>query len=159
MTAGKDTDARFEDGDDAPVALRALEAEDVPVISALVQDAIFPITEMKWDRPRRRFAILLNRFRWEERGSKDGPQRTQAVLTIEDALKVASQGIDRADTDTILSALALDWTPGEDGTGRITLTLAGDGAIAIDVEALEITLKDVTRPYHAPSGKTPDHGA
>jgi len=25
------------------------------------------------------------------------------------------------------------------------------------VDALEITLKDVTRPYRAPSGKTPEH--
>ena len=152
-------DARFEDGGEKPVALRALETDDVPVISALVQDAVFPITEMSWDRARRRFAILLNRFRWEDEGRKDGPQRTQAVLVIEDAMKVATQGIDRSDKDTILSALALEWAPGEDGTGRLTLTLAGDGAIAVDVEALEITLKDVTRPYHAPSGKVPDHGA
>ncbi len=152
-------DARFEDGSEAPVALRALEADDVPVLSALVQDAVFPITEMRWDRTRRRFALLLNRFRWEDRGSKDGPQRVQSVLAIEDALKVASQGIDRSDADTILSLLSLEWEAGEDGTGRLTLTLAGDGAIAIDVEALELTLKDVTRPYHAPSGKTPDHGA
>jgi hypothetical protein len=152
-------DARFEDGGEKPVALRALEADDVPVISALIQDAVFPITEMTWDRKRRRFALLLNRFRWEERGGKDGPQRTQAVLAVEDAMKVASQGIDRADKDTILSLLALEWTPGEDGAGRLTLTLAGDGAIAVEVEALELTLKDVTRPYHAPSGKTPDHSA
>ena len=152
-------DARFEDGGEKPVALRALEADDVPVISALIQDAVFPITEMTWDRKRRRFALLLNRFRWEERGGKDGPQRTQAVLAVEDAMKVASQGIDREDKDTILSLLALEWTPGEDGAGRLTLTLAGDGAIAVEVEALELTLKDVTRPYHAPSGKTPDHSA
>jgi hypothetical protein len=43
----------------------------------------------------------------------------------------------------------------EDGTGRITLILAGDGAVAVDVEALEVTLKDVTTPYVATSGKTP----
>ena len=37
------------------------------------------------------------------------------------------------------------------------LTLAGDGAIALEVEALEVTLQDVTRPYRAPSGKAPAH--
>lgn len=148
-------DARFEDADDAPVALRALEAADVPVISALVQDAVFPITEMRWDAGRRRFALLINRFRWEREGG--APERVQAVLAVEDVLKVASQGIDRADTDLILSALALEWTPGEDGTGRLTLVLAGDGAIALDVEALEVTLRDVTQPYGAVSGKAPGH--
>lgn len=148
-------DARFEDAGDAPVALRALEAADVPVISALVQDAIFPGTEMRWDRARRRFALLINRFRWEQQGS--APERVQAVLAVEDVLKVASQGIDRSDPDLVFSLLSLAWTPGDDGMGRLELILAGDGAIALDVEALEITLKDVTQPYGAISGKTPDH--
>ena len=37
------------------------------------------------------------------------------------------------------------------------LTLAGDGALRLEVEAIEVTLKDVTRPYRAPSGKVPHH--
>ncbi len=155
-----DEDARFEDAArpaDAPVALRALDAADVPVLSALVQDAVFPITEMRFDRKRRRLALLLNRFRWELAGR--APERVQAVLSIEDALAVRSQGLDRTDTDTVLSLLALHWHPGPDGTGRLDLVLAGDGTIAVDLEALEITLRDVTRPYRAPSGKAPDHGA
>jgi hypothetical protein len=32
-----------------------------------------------------------------------------------------------------------------------------DGAIAIDVECINVTLKDVTRPYVAPSRKAPNH--
>ncbi|MBF9049771.1 DUF2948 family protein [Roseobacter sp. HKCCD9010] len=150
-------DARFEDGGEQPVALKALDGDDLQVISALVQDAVFPITEMTWDRKKRRFAVLLNRFRWEDRGRKGAPERVQSVLVFEDAMAVANQGIDQTDRDMVLSLLALEWAPGEDGTGRITLVLAGDGAVAIEVEALEVTLKDVTRPYIAPSGKAPDH--
>ena len=41
-------DARFEDGGEAPLHLVAQDAEDLAVISALVQDAVFPITEMKF---------------------------------------------------------------------------------------------------------------
>jgi len=81
----------------------------------------------------------------------------QSVLSVEDVTKVASQGIDRGETDLVLSLLTLDWTPGEDGMGRITLVLAGDGAVALEVEALEVTLRDVTKPYVAPSGQVPDH--
>lgn len=154
-------DARFEDASpaagDGPVALRALEAADVPVLSALVQDAIFPITEMRWDGKRRRFALLVNRYRWEIAGG--APERVQSVLAVEDVLKVSSQGVDRADTDMILSILALEWTPADDGMGRLSLVLAGDGAIALDVEALEVTLRDVTQPYGAVSGRAPNHGA
>ena len=150
-------DARFEDGGERAVALRALDADDLRVISTLTQDAVFPATEMAWDRSGRRFALLLNRFRWEEAGGKTAPERVQAVLAIEDVQAVASQGVDRADPDLVLSLLALDWTAGEDGTGRITLILAGDGAIAVDVEALEVTLRDVTKPYTAPSRRAPRH--
>ena len=72
-------------------------------------------------------------------------------------LGVASQGIDRGDKDVILSLLSVTFEPGEDGAGHVLLTLAGDGAIRLRIEALEVTLKDVTRPYRAPSGKVPGH--
>lgn len=147
-------DARFEDGGEKALRLKALEAEDLPVIASLVQDAVFPGTEMTWDRRGRRFALLLNRFRWEDRRA---PERVQSVLTIEDAVQVASQGVERGDADMVLSLLTLDWEAGEDGTGALVLTLAGDGAIRVEVEALEVTLTDVTRPYVAPSGKVPEH--
>ena len=154
-------DARFEDGGEAPLHLVARDAEDLAVIAALVQDAVFPITEMRWQRPRRRFALLVNRFRWEdreaaERGSRRY-ERVRSLLVVDEALSVQTQGIDRRDRDTVLSLLDLGWEPGEDGTGRVILTLAGDGAVALSVEALEVTLRDVTRPYFAPSGKAPGH--
>ncbi|SMX25261.1 DUF2948 family protein [Boseongicola aestuarii] len=147
-------DARFEDGGEKALRLKALEPDELPVIASLVQDAVFPGNEMKWDRRGRRFALLLNRFRWEDGRS---PERVQSVLTIEDAVRVASQGVERGDADMVLSLLTLEWEPGEDGTGACVLTLAGDGAIRVEVEALEVTLTDVTRPYVAPSGKRPEH--
>ena len=150
-------DARFEDAASGALALRALDADDLRVISTLVQDAVFPVAEMTWDSRRRRFAVLLNRFRWEEADGRRPPERVQSLLVIDDALKVASQGIDRGAADLVVWLLALDWRAGADGTGRITLVLAGDGAGAVDVEALEVTLKDVTQPYRAPSGQTPRH--
>ncbi|RAP39713.1 hypothetical protein BYZ73_18940 [Rhodovulum viride] len=154
-------DARFEDGAERPLHLMAVEAGDLEVISALVQDAVLPVTEMRWDRPRRRFAALVNRFRWEDKEAAERRgrpfERVQAVLTVEDVTQVVSQGIDRSDPDLVLSLMAVTFEPGEDGTGRVVLTLAGDGAVALDVECLEVTLHDVTRPYAAPSGKAPRH--
>ena len=62
-------DARFEDGGEAPLNLGALDAEDLQVISSLVQDAVFPASEMSWDKRAGRFALLLNRMRWEDDGA------------------------------------------------------------------------------------------
>jgi len=152
-------DARFEEGSEAPLNLGACDAEDLKVISSLVQDAVFPAAEMAWRARARRFALLLNRFRWEDEGrDRHGPERVRSVLAVDNVLKVSSQGIDRRDQALVLSVLSVAFEPGEDGTGQVLLTLAGDGAIRLDVEALEVTLKDVTRPYRAPSGKTPAHG-
>lgn len=156
------TDASFEDGRERPLRLRAMDAHDLQVMSALVQDAVFPASEMTWSRQDRRFAILLNRFRWEDapgaKARKRDYERVQAVLVIEDVTAVKTQGVEK-DADTIMSLLSIAFEPGLDGVGRVVLTLSGDGAIACDVEALEIVLKDVTRPYVAPSGKAPSHPA
>ncbi|MCX7287336.1 MAG: DUF2948 family protein [Rhodobacterales bacterium] len=156
------SDARFEDGGEAPLRLVAQDAEDLRVISTLVQDAVLPVTEMTHDARRRRFALLLNRFRWEDREAAETAgrpfERVRSVLVVEDVLKVQSFGFDRSDKDLVLSLLSIDFTAGQDGAGRLTLTLAGDGALALEVEALEVRLDDVTRPYRAPSGKAPHHG-
>jgi hypothetical protein len=155
-------DARFEDAGEAPLLLLAQDAEDLAVISALAQDAVFPITEMRWHKRRRRFALLLNRFRWEDRAAAAQAgrryERVQSVLAVDDVAAVRTQGIDRSETDTVLSLLAVEFRPGADGTGELKLLLAGDGTIALQVETLDVTLKDVTRPYLAPSGRVPDHG-
>lgn len=151
-------DASFEDGAERPLNLGALDEDDLKIISALVQDAVFPVTEMTYDQKGRRFALLLNRFRWEDKGAaRHAPERVQAVLVFDTVLGVATQGVRRADKDMVLSLLAIDWEPSEAPSGHIVLTLAGDGAIRLDCEALEVTLKDVTRPYTAPSRKRPSH--
>ena len=154
-------DATFEDGREAPLNLGALDDADLQVLSSLVQDAVFPITEMKWRADERRFVVLVNRFRWEDEEAARlrgrAFERVQSLLVIDNVLKVASQGIDRSDPDMILSVLAVTFEPGEDGAGHVTLTLAGDGGLRFEVEALEVALKDVTRPYQAPSRSVPAH--
>lgn len=154
-------DARFEDGGDGPLNLMAQDVEDLKVLSALAQDAVFPGSEMTYRLKQRQFALLINRFRWEDRARADragrGYERVQAVLSFGDVLAVQTQGIPARDADTILSLLEVGFEPGPDGTGRVILTLAGDGAIALTVEALDAALRDVSRPYLAPSGKAPGH--
>ncbi len=152
-------DARFEDGADKPLRLIAEDAEDVRVLSSLVQDAVFPVGEMKWSARKRRFALLVNRFRWEDTSGKQlrAYERVQSVLAFDDVLNVATQGVDRSDDEVVMSLLSVEWQAGEDGAGRFELVLAGDGAIGLDVECVNVRLQDVTQAYLAPSGKMPTH--
>ncbi len=161
------SDARFEDGAEAPLRLMARDAADLRVISALVQDAVLTGADLRYARAQRRFSLLLNRFRWEDearaRASGRRFERVRAVLDFADVTAVATQDIAR-DADTVLSLLSIDYTPdvqtpeGEPaGPGRVVLTFAGDGALALSVECLEVALADVTRPYVAPSHHAPQH--
>ena len=98
-------DARFQDGDDAPLRLIAQEMRDLEVLAALVQDAVFPITEMTYAKRQHRFALLLNRFRWEDSPAakrKGRPfERVRSLLVFDTVLGVRSQNIDRGDHDAV----------------------------------------------------------
>ena len=151
-------DARFEDGREAPLNLGALDSDDLAVISSLSQDAVFPASEMRWHRKGARFALLLNRVRWEDDGkTRQHPERVQSVLMFNNVRAVASQGVPKGDADTILSLLSITFEQTDAPSGHLILTLAGDGAIRLEVEAVEVTLKGVTKPYVAPSKKLPHH--
>lgn len=157
------SDARFEDADDAPLRLMAQGDSDLQVLAALVQDAVFPITEMTYAKRQHRFALLLNRFRWEDQAAAERQgrpfERVRSLLVFDNVLGVRSQGIDRADKETILSLLSVSFVPGAEGAGVVELVLAGDGAVALQVEVLEAVLTDVSRPYRANSGQAPGHEA
>jgi len=154
-------DARFEDGVERPLRLRAETAEDLAVVSALAQDAIAQTSEIAWARRHRRFALLLNRFRWEDAPAAERQrrpfERVQSVLAVEGVLGARANGIDPADRDLVLELLALAFEPGEDGQGTLRLVFAGDGEIALAVETLDVSLADVTRPYEA--RRKPEHPA
>lgn len=150
------SDARFEDGMDKPLRLIAFDAEDLQVVSAMTQDAVWPAAQMAWHSKERRFAVLLNRFRWEAHSASQA-ERVQSVLSFEDVKAVQTQGFDQRDSSLILSLLSITFIPATDGTGTCLLTLAGDGAIRLEVEALEAGLRDVTRPYVSPAKRAPSH--
>ena len=136
------SDARFEDGREAPLNLGALDENDLQVLAALTQDAVFPATEMNWNPKTRQFALLLNRFRWEDGPArKKSPERVQSVLMFETVTAVASSGIDRRDKDLVLSLLSIEFTATESPSGHVLLTLAGGAAIRLTVEAIESGLR------------------
>ena len=148
-------DARFEDVGfaDQPLRLAMESSEDVPVISALVQDAVGLAGEISW--------MPLNRFRWEDHAAAERAgrkfERVRSALIFDDVLSVRTSGLDPRERDTVYALLQITFEPGEDGAGRLVLELAGDGTLAFDVECLAGQLIDLSRPWEAMAGKAPDH--
>ena len=148
-------DATFEDGAEQPIRLRGESTDDLTVIASLTQDAILPASEISWLPRENRFGLLLNRFRWENK-TKDA-ERVQTVLVFDSVTNARTNGVNANDKDQILSLLDITFAPSDDGAGTLTLVLAGDGEIALDVECIDIILQDATRPYIAPSKSQPKH--
>jgi len=138
-----------------PVALMAADAEDLQTISAMLQDAIVKVGDIAFVQSDRRFAFVTNRFMWEaKRGFLSQGQRVRAGVHIDDVKAVRARAVRMDAKDAIVDILSLDWEGGEDG-GTITLNLAGGGAIALDVEAINITIQDLSEPWKAK--RKPDH--
>ena len=156
-------DVGFNDALDRPLNLGAQDAEDLQVISSLTQDAVLTVDDLKWNRAERQVVFLLKRFRWEdvELAKQQGrdPERVQSLLVIQNATGLASQGIDRKQADIVLSLMSVELSGAEDGVGDLILTFSGDGALKVQVDGLDVALRDVTRPYVAPSKQVPNHDA
>ncbi len=155
------SDASFSDGAEKPVRLRAENTEDLAVISALIQDAVGQNGETSWQPKKHRFAMLLNRFRWEDKDAAEAQkrpfERVQSTLVIDGALKVGGEGLNPADKEQIFALLSIGFTPSEDGAGTLSLILQGDGMIRLEVECIDVTLTDVSRPYLARARHVPAH--
>ena len=148
--------ASFENVSFKPLRLVAFTVDDLEVISTMTQDAVFPSSEMILNSEKRRFAILLNRYLWEKNKSKNA-ERAQAVLAFEDVKNVQTQNINKSDNNLVLCLLNISFKAEEDGMGTIQIILSGRGKIRLQVEALEVSLRDVTQPYLAPSRLIPHH--
>ncbi|MEM9735880.1 MAG: DUF2948 family protein [Pseudomonadota bacterium] len=153
-------DARFEDAPftDQPLKLRAETSEDLDVISTLCQDAVVKSGDIRWLKRARRLVLLLHRFRWEDEAAaaraKRPFERVQSVVTISDVTAVKARGIA---PDQVQSVLGLNFEPGEDGAGRLSIACAGGADLAVEVECLDLTLADLTQPWEARSAAAPSH--
>ncbi|MEM1106375.1 MAG: DUF2948 family protein [Pseudomonadota bacterium] len=124
-----------------PIRLIAQDGPDLEVISAAVQDAVTQIGNLSFSARQRRFSIELNRFVWER--PSNPPLRVRALLAFDSVLGVQVRGLPQGDPDLVVSLLQVRFEPGAAAPeGRVVLLFAGDGEIALRVEALDATLLD-----------------
>ncbi|MAI18491.1 MAG: hypothetical protein CBC71_06415 [Rhodobacteraceae bacterium TMED111] len=154
-------DARFEDGEDKALNIGAFDKSDLQIVSSLIQDSILPANEIKWLSTSNKLALLINRFRWEDKNlasSKDREvERVQSLLMISHVKSISSSGFSPKQRDQILSILSTSFNGDDGGSGNILFVFSGNAGIRVEVDALEINLRDVTMPYISPSGRSPEH--
>ena len=139
-----------------PLRLLAEDVDDLKVISASVQDAVLKAENLKYDRKQRRFTLEINRFQWED-ASKRGPKtRVRSLLAFDGVLNVKTRAVTKADPDMVMSILSVNFeAASEPPGGRVSVLFSGDGELALEVEALDVTLLD--SEYEWATRHTPNH--
>ncbi len=134
--------------------LLAHTAQDLTVISALVQDAAVRRDDIHYDSKARRFVLLLQRYRWEADKTRT---RIRSALRLEHVTRVQSRGINGGDEIFSLLAVRAEKTGAQmdEPLARLTLDFSGSAALQLDLETLECVLEDVTDSWQA--GRRPAH--
>ncbi len=138
--------------------LKAVDADDVSVIAACLQDALIPLSEMVYLAEEHRFLAAFTRFRREclaDPARPEGLTQCQSALAFSEVEAVKHHGLDRRFGGVKLELLTLLAEPGPDGGFCITLLFAGDAAVQLRVRAIAATLEDFGDPWPAPV--TPAH--
>lgn len=133
--------------------LVALDEEDLAVLSAHLQDAIVKAGDLAFLADQQRFALVARRFDWETAAAE--PQRRLSGLHFERVQRVRTRNIDRDRTEEPLNLLAVTFAPGEGPSGLATLVFADDKAVQLDLECVEVQLKDLGPVWEA--GGRPVH--
>ncbi|ADM08480.1 hypothetical protein PB2503_02007 [Parvularcula bermudensis HTCC2503] len=131
-----------------PLALMAADREDLEVVSSILQDAAGRLADTAYLPAERRFVWVANRFLWEEGvRRRRGPfHRVRTGLHIDDVVRVRTRGLPADRATGVLALLRVGYDGDENG-GTVSLDFAGGGTVALDVEAINITLKDLSAPW------------
>lgn len=136
--------------------LMAEDAADLDIIAAAAQDALLRMKDVSFDPKARRFAMLIDRFRWEAAEAAGPFERVRSALSFESVLSVRSRKVRRDAPEALASVLSLGFTPAEEPPGGVVnLTLAGGGEILLEVECLDALLMDMGEAWRTP--RRPDH--
>jgi hypothetical protein len=128
--------------------LIALDADDLAIVSAHMQDAVVRREDLVFLPRERRFALVARRFDWE---APETPRRRLTGLHFERVMRAQTFNLP-AGPEAILGLLAVTFTPAEragpdngstEPGGAVELVFAGGMAIRLEVECIEAQMKDL----------------
>jgi hypothetical protein len=124
------------------LGLIAMDAEDLAVLSANLQDAVVRVGDIAFLPRSRRFAFLACRFDWV--AAEEGRmERCQTGLHFDHVDNVALTGFSQADSHIMLNLLSILFEPTEPPGGIVLFTFSGGAAIRLFVECLDAQLHDL----------------
>ena len=137
-----------------PLKLAATDEEDIVVLSALLQDAVVPASEIIYLVPQSRFALVAHRFRWEDAGEKKVAgaiyERIRCGISFDRVTGVRRRNLDLSRRSEMLELLAL-----EASNEYVDLLFAGGATVRLEVESILCHAEDFGEAW--PTLWRPDH--
>ena len=128
----------------AQLRLVALDADDLAVISAHVQDARVQTSDIIWRQGEKRLVVGMNRLDWEQTlAGETSPRRLIAALRFDRVLACKSRNIDLGAPGATLELVGIEFHPGNVPSGSAVLLFSHGGALRLDLECLECELTDL----------------
>ncbi len=127
--------------------LRAVDDEDMKILSTCLQDALVPVGDMEYFPDDGRFVLVASRFCWEQPAESFDPgdefyERIHCALSFNGVKKVHRRGISRRNPAQLLELLSLSVKD-----GAVELVFAGGAALRLEVDALSCQIEDFGEPW------------
>src|SRR5882757_2430825 len=124
--------------------LIALDADDLAVVSAHVQEARVQTGDIIWRQGEKRLVVGMSRLDWEQTmAGETAPRRLIAALRFDRVLSCKSRNIDLDAPQAALDLVGIEFHPGDAPGGSAVLMFSQGGAVRLDVECLECELTDL----------------
>lgn len=133
--------------------LQAKDAEDIAVVSAILQDAIVATRDIAYQPEKQEFILVASRFRWEQaQAPKPAYERVNCAVTISGVTAVQKQSLDQADKAALHELLAVLLEE-----GQLQLVFAGGAQLRLTLQDWRLRLDDFGAPW--PTDQCPRHQA
>ncbi len=116
--------------------LKAKDAEDLQVISAVLQDAIAPVVDLHYLAHEKNFVMVVQRL-CRDHAANQKNERVCCAFNLRGVEQVQTHGFDPADTDVMLELLAL--LPEGD---ELQLIFASDARIKLSLKDWSLIVED-----------------
>ena len=138
-----------------PLKIQGESHGDLHFLSAHVQDALIPVTGLRFHQEKGRFHLDLNRFRWEieEEEDEGAPlfYRTHSGLSFGHIKSVRHRGFHPSHPTHVLYLLAIR----SQKEGGILIHCSDGSSISLEAEKIFCRLSD--RGEHWPTSIKPEH--
>ncbi len=140
--------------------LRAVAAEDVEVLSTLLQDGLVAASDLHYDKGEASFVMVINRFCWEQANEGESeikPNRCLCGLMVGHVKNVSQRGFSARVSQfyNLLSITYEETKENEKTVNRLTFTFSDGYDIRLDLDKLAFFVQDIAAPH--PGLARPNH--